>query len=254
MHSHNGHSHHKPKPHRHDVTDSGADGESSSNNSVIRLRGIQFSRDSRQVLDGVDLDLKAGARVGLVGTNGSGKTTICRIIMGLIAPDSGSVEIFGKPRRQEADFVDVRQRVGFLFQDADDQLFCPTVLEDVAFGPLNQGKTVDEAKRIVDKTLTTLNLSNLASRFSHQLSGGEKRLVSLATVLAMNPTALILDEPSTGLDVETVERLAEILNSSNLTYLLVSHDRSFLNATTDTVLHLSDGVIQEDSGNPMPTH
>ncbi len=211
---------------------------------MIRLRNIRFSYGSRSVLNGVDFSLDRRERVGLVGPNGAGKTTLCQIIMGLQMPDSGEVEIFGKIRRQEKDFEDVRSRIGFLFQDADDQLFCPTVLEDVAFGPLNLGKSPQEAKAIVSETLASLNLQGYEERITYQLSGGEKRLVSLATVLAMEPDILILDEPTTGLDEETTCRLLEILTSSDLTYLIISHDLEFVRQSTNSIVTLRNGVLE----------
>lgn len=207
---------------------------------MIRLRNIRFRYNSAYVLDGVNFKLDRGDRIALVGPNGSGKTTLCHIIMGLVLPESGEVEIFGRLRQKEADFQDIRGRIGFLFQDADDQLFCPTVLEDVAFGPLNLGKSPEEARRIVSTTLKALKLEGFAERITYQLSGGEKRLVSLATVLAMEPEVLILDEPTSGLDEATTERLAEILNESNLTYIVISHDMDFVKKTTDDVVTMTD--------------
>jgi len=209
---------------------------------MIRLRNIRFRYNSAYVLDGVNFNLDRGDRIALMGPNGAGKTTLCHIIMGLVLPESGEVEIFGKLRQKEADFQEIRGRIGFLFQDADDQLFCPTVLEDVAFGPLNLGKSPEEARRIVSSTLTALKLEGFAERITYQLSGGEKRLVSLATVLAMEPEVLILDEPTSGLDEATTERLAEILNESNLTYILISHDMDFVKRTTDGIVRMTDLV------------
>jgi len=210
---------------------------------MIHLRHVRFKYNSRYVLNGLDLSVAPGDRIGLVGPNGSGKTTLCQIIMGLLAPESGDIEIFGKARVDEADFQEIRGRIGFLFQDADDQLFCPTVLEDVAFGPLNMGKSPTEAKRIVKATLASLNLKGFEERITYQLSGGEKRLVSLATVLAMEPDMLILDEPTSGLDEETAERIVHILNESNLTSILISHDREFLDKTTGKMLKIQNGII-----------
>ena len=207
---------------------------------MIRLRNIRFRYNSAYVLDGVNFNLDRGDRIALVGPNGSGKTTLCHIIMGLVLPESGEVEIFGKLRQKEADFQEIRGRIGFLFQDADDQLFCPTVLEDVAFGPLNLGKSPEEARLIVSSTLKALKLEGFSERITYQLSGGEKRLVSLATVLAMEPEVLILDEPTSGLDEATTERLAEILNESNLTYILISHDIDFVKKTTDGIVRMTD--------------
>jgi cobalt/nickel transport system ATP-binding protein len=165
--------------------------------------------------------------------------------MGLSFPESGTVEIFGKQRTSESDFADIRGRIGFLFQDADDQLFCPTVLEDVAFGPLNMGKSPEEAKRIVRETLRTLKLEGFEERITYKLSGGEKRLVSLATVLAMEPEVLILDEPTSGLDEETTERIIEVLHDLDLSYIVISHDRDFVQRTTKSLLKISRGNLVE---------
>ena len=216
---------------------------------MIRLSSIRFKYNSRYILDGLDLKINPGDRIGLLGPNGSGKTTLCHIIMGLLFPESGEVEIFGKLRTKEADFTDVRGRIGFLFQDADDQLFCPTVLEDMAFGPLNLGKSPDEAKRIVKSTLATLKLDGFEERITYRLSGGEKRLVSLGTVLAMQPEVLILDEPTSGLDEETTERLIRILQESDIAYMIISHDRDFIKRTTTTFLEIKEGRVREAGEN-----
>jgi len=212
---------------------------------MIHLRNVRFKYKSQYILNGLDLSVAPGDRIGLVGPNGSGKTTLCQIIMGLLPPESGNIEIFGKARVEEQDFQEIRGRIGFLFQDADDQLFCPTVMEDVAFGPLNMGKSPTEAKRIVTSTLASLNLNGFEERITYQLSGGEKRLVSLATVLAMEPDMLILDEPTSGLDEETTERIIHILNESHLTFILISHDREFLERTTNKILKIKNGIIYE---------
>ncbi|MEW6351639.1 MAG: ABC transporter ATP-binding protein [Thermodesulfobacteriota bacterium] len=214
---------------------------------MIRLEGVSFSYGARRVLDHVDLALDKGDRVGLVGQNGSGKTTLCHIVMGLVKPDSGQVRVLGKMRTVEDDFAEIRGPVGFLFQDSDDQLFCPTVLEDVAFGPLNQGKSPDQAKQIVRQTLARLNLGGFEERLTYQLSGGEKRMVALATVLAMEPQVLLLDEPTSGLDEDTTERLVEVLTASDLTYLVVSHDTDFVARTCERVMELQGGKIREAS-------
>lgn len=212
---------------------------------MIQLSEIRFSYNSQEVLRGLNLRVRQGDRIGLIGANGSGKTTLCRIIMGLVKPESGTVEIFNRIRKVESDFTEVRLRIGFVFQDADDQLFCPTVLEDVAFGPLNQGKSIQEAKRIVADTLESLRLTGFEERFSHQLSGGEKRLVSLATVLAMKPEILILDEPTSGLDEKAIDILAEVLTRSDLTMIVVSHDKEFVERTTSTQMTIKQGVIDQ---------
>lgn len=212
--------------------------------AVIHLRDVHFSYDAdREVLKGVDLELEEGQRIGLAAPNGSGKSTLFHLIVGLLHPTAGEVEVFGTVRRREEDFREVRPRVGLLFQDAEDQLFCPTVAEDVAFGPMNLGKSHTETDTIVAETLALLGLEGYADRVTHNLSGGEKRLVSLATVLAMSPDVLLLDEPTGGLDEATVERLVQILTEHCPSYVLISHDRSFLARVTDSIYTLSEGHL-----------
>lgn len=210
---------------------------------MIKIKDVHFSRDGRGILQGLALELAKGDRLGVVGPNGAGKTTLCHIIMGLIIPPRGEVEIFGKLRRTTKDFDDIRGRIGFLFQDADDQLFCPTVMDDVAFGPLNLGKTPEEARIIVRETLRRLEIEEFEERFTHKLSGGEKRIVSMATVMAMEPEFLLLDEPTAGLDEETTDRLVKILVESGLSYALISHDMDFIQRTTNRVLRLTEGRL-----------
>jgi len=215
---------------------------------MIQLNNINFKYNSRLILNRVNFTVEAGDRIGLVGPNGSGKTTLCQIIMGLVKPQSGEVKIFGKERTSEADFAEIRGRIGYLFQDSDDQLFCPTVLEDIAFGPLNLGKSIREARVIVSTTLDSLNLGGYEQRITYQLSGGEKRLVSLATVLAMEPEVLILDEPTNGLDEETSDRITDLLNRSSFTYILISHDMQLVRRTTQKIFQLKRGEISRMTG------
>jgi cobalt/nickel transport system ATP-binding protein len=214
---------------------------------IIEFKGISFAyhgnQSHRPVLDELNLQISRGERVGLIGSNGSGKTTLFLLLMGLLTPTAGTIEVFGEERRKQKDFREVREKIGLLFQDSDDQLFCPTVAEDVAFGPLNLGKSEEEALAITREVLVRLGLQGFEDRLTYKLSGGEKRLISLATVLAMKPEVLVLDEPSTGLDEDTVERLIEILRSSDLTYLIASHNSEFLAKTTDIVYRLERGKL-----------
>jgi len=214
------------------------------NELLINLEKISFRYEGGPlVLDQLDFKFSRGCRLGLIAPNGSGKTTLLHIIMGLLKPLSGKLEIFGKTAKAEKDFVDVRRRIGLLFQDADDQLFSPTVLEDVAFGPLNLGNSKAEAIQIARKTLDFLGLTGFEDRITFKLSGGEKRLVSLATVLAMKPEILLLDEPINGLDIKTRAKLAEVLAGLDLSYILISHDFDFLAETTDVIYTMKDGRI-----------
>jgi cobalt/nickel transport system ATP-binding protein len=214
-------------------------------NALLNLHGVCFAyRPDRPVLQGLDLELAPGERLGLMGANGSGKTTLFHVIVGLLQPTAGEVEAFGQVRRSEHDFQEVRGRVGLLFQDPEDQLFCPTVAEDVAFGPLNLGLERDEAMAVVRDTLEELDLTGYEERITYRLSGGEKRLVSLAAVLAMRPDVLLLDEPANDLDEDHTERLLEILAGLPQAAVIVSHDRDLLRATTTRQVQLVDGIVR----------
>jgi cobalt/nickel transport system ATP-binding protein len=195
------------------------------------------------VLDGIDLSLFPGERLCLVGPNGAGKSTLLQILVGLLVPSAGTLTAFGRDRRIERDFHEVRQRAGLVFQDPDDQLFCPTVAEDVAFGPLNLGKSRREAANIVDATLARLELEHLRDRVTHKLSGGEKRLVTLAAVLAMDPDVLLLDEPTNALDERVYARLIDILTSLPQAMIIVSHDPHFRRAIGTRSVSLRDGRL-----------
>ncbi len=213
---------------------------------LLELDGLVFGYPGRpSVLDGASLAVAAGERLAIVGPNGAGKSTILQLAVGLLRPAAGRVVAFGSERRIEADFHEVRRRVGLVFQDPDDQLFCPTVLEDVAFGPLNLGKTAAEARAVVDATLARLGLAHLRDRITHKLSGGEKRLVSVACVLAMEPDVLLLDEPSNGLDEATTERLVAILGELSQAQVIVTHDAHFRRKVAERELELKRGRLVE---------
>jgi cobalt/nickel transport system ATP-binding protein len=214
---------------------------------IINLKDISFSyTPDMLVLDKLRFQLHRGERIGLVGPNGSGKTTFFYIVMGILRPSSGTIQVFGKSVHREKDFREVRKRIGLLFQDADDQLFSPTVLEDVAFGPLNLGKSPQEARDIAMATLAKLGLLGFEDRITYKLSGGEKRLVSLATVLAMDPEVLLLDEPTNGLDEETEGKITEILKGLDLSCVFISHNLDFLLETTDKLYAMAHGKISMD--------
>lgn len=211
---------------------------------MIHLKDIDFTYPGgSDVLRGLEFKCLESDRIGIVGANGSGKTTLLHIIMGLLKPSSGTVELFGEERTGEADFRDARRHMGFVFQDSDDQLFCPTVAEDVAFGPRNLGKTAEEAHEILHRVLSMLDIDHLERKVTYQLSGGEKRLVALATALAMEPRVLILDEPTSGLSEEAAEHLLEIINKHVPTAIIVSHDRSFLDRAAGRTLRLAEGIL-----------
>ncbi len=216
--------------------------------NLIKLQNITFSYPGSDIfiLDNLYLEIQRGERLGMMAPNGSGKTTLLHTIMGICKPDSGDIEIFGNRVEQESDFVPVRSKIGLLFQDSDDQLFCPTVLEDVAFGPLNLGFSRKEAVEIAKTTLAKLGIQDIEKRVTHRMSGGQKRLVALAAVLAMEPEVLLLDEPTAGLDSRVTEKLIGILRDLDITYLVISHEFDFIKAVTDKIYSMEDGKILTD--------
>lgn len=211
----------------------------------IDIQGLRFGFDNGDLFNDLDLRVDAGSRIGLTGPNGSGKTTLLHMLMGLRKPASGTVRLFGRICHGEADFVEVRRRIGLQFQDPDDQLFCPTVAEDIAFGPLNNGASRDEAMITVSKILKKLELNGFENRVTHHLSEGEKRLVSLGTVLAMEPEVLLLDEPTAGLDEASEIRIAEILKNLPQTMIVVSHDVVFLRTVCTSLLRFNGGRLHD---------
>ena len=223
---------------------------------LIELEDITFSYPATPspVLDRISLSLQHRQQIGLIGPNGCGKTTLFHCMMGLLKPQSGSIYFKGKKIAGNGDFLNLRREIGLLFQDADDQLFSPTVIEDVAFGPLNLGASPSKAREAAQQTLAELGLSHLEDRVTHHLSGGEKKLVSLATILAMQPRALFLDEPTNNLDPDTRMRLIEIIAGLGLGYIIISHDYDFLAATCRDLAGMQHGRIVPADKSMLHTH
>lgn len=212
---------------------------------MINIENLHFRySDGKEIFKGLNFFLNEKEKVGLTGPNGAGKTTLFHLIMGLLKPGSGTVEIFGKTRKMEKDYLEVRRRIGLLFQDSDDQLFCPTVEEDIAFGPLNIGKSHEEVHTIVNDICEKLGLNGYEKKVTHRLSGGEKRLVALGTVMAMYPECYLLDEPVAGLDEQTTERFLNYMREHAETYIIIAHDRNFLERAVSKVYELRDGSIK----------
>lgn len=222
---------------------------------IIELKNIsyRYPHEDKRLLDRVSLVIDQ-EKAGLIGPNGCGKTTLLHIVMGLLLPTEGEVLFRGKPVKTEEEFQPLRREIGFLFQSSDDQLFSPTVIEDVAFGPLNLGFSSEEAHDIALKTLADLGLDGFDQRITHKLSGGEKKLVALATILAMSPKLLLLDEPTNNLDLDTLARLAEILNSLDLPFVIISHDWDFLEKTTSALYSLEEGQIHKCEEDHIHNH
>jgi cobalt/nickel transport system ATP-binding protein len=213
---------------------------------AIEARGLRFRYpDGTPGLDGVDLRIAHGERVAVLGPNGAGKTTLMLQLNGLLAGE-GELSVAGIDL--PGDLRTLRARVGLVFQDPDDQLFMPTVREDVAFGPLNLGATLAEAEALVAEALATVRMSHVAERPPHQLSLGQRRRVAIATVLAMDPRLLVLDEPSASLDPRARRELLELLERIERTMLVVTHDLPFAAALCERAVVLSAGRVVADGG------
>lgn len=191
--------------------------------ALLEVDGLGVHRGGRTVLQGLSLRLEAGERLWVRGASGSGKTTLLHALLGFVSA-TGNVRWFGRPMGGERDYATVRGPVGLLFQDPDDQLLGPTVLEDVMFGPLNLGRTPADARALAGQVLAGLGITPLAGRPVFELSGGEQRLAALAGVLAMAPRVLLLDEPTTGLDDDACTRVIDALAGCGLPMIVASHD------------------------------
>jgi len=213
---------------------------------VLDVRGLAYAYpDGHQALYGVDLQVARGERVALLGPNGAGKTTLVLHLNGILDPGAGSVAVSGLPDTKEH-LPEVRRRVGIVFQDPDDQLFMPTVRDDVAFGPANAGLRGAELEARVLRALEQVGMAQFADRPPHHLSFGQRRRVAVATVLAMEPEILVLDEPSSNLDPASRRELAEILTGLDVTVLMVTHDLPYAFELCPRSVVLSDGVIVAD--------
>ncbi|MGP3955719.1 energy-coupling factor ABC transporter ATP-binding protein [Nonomuraea sp. 3N208] len=201
--------------------------------------------DGTQALFGVDLSIDRGERVALLGPNGAGKTTLVMHLNGILTPSLGTVSVGGLPVARD-NLKEIRRRVGLVFQDPDDQLFMPTVREDVAFGPANLGIRGEELERRICEALERVGMLNMIDRPPHHLSGGQRRRVAVATVLAMEPEILVLDEPSSNLDPAARRELADILRGLDVTILMVTHDLPYALELCERSLILSGGTIVAD--------
>ncbi len=207
---------------------------------AIRIRGLDYTYpDGTRALSKVDLSVSAGERLGLVGPNGAGKSTLLLHLNGLLRGD-GEVVVCGMPVT-DGHLKEVRLKVGMVFQEPDDQLFMPTVFDDVGFGPLNVGLGREEVTRRVEQALAAVDMAHAAERSSHHLSFGERKRVCVATVLSMRPEVLALDEPTTNLDPRHRRQTIELLQGMDMTLLVASHD-------LDAVMDLCGRVVLLDEG------
>jgi len=210
---------------------------------VIRVRNLEYIYpEGTKALKGINLDVFQGESIGLIGPNGAGKSTLLLHLNGILKARSGLVEVLGM-KAEEKNFVEIRQRVSLVFQEPDDQLFMPTVFDDVAFGPVNAGYTQEKVGEKVRKALKDVGVEGYEKRCPHHLSFGEKKRIALATVLSMEPEILILDEPSSNLDPRARRHLIELLKSFSLTKIISGHDLELILEICPRVILLDDGQI-----------
>ncbi|PWW83330.1 ABC transporter [Prosthecochloris marina] len=197
--------------------------------NCITVENLSFSYPGHvEVFNGLSLSIVNGEKAGIRAPNGSGKSTLFLLLAGLLKPASGSISLWGKAMQTPDEFRKTRLKIGLLFQDPDDQLFLPTVEEDIAFALLNRGISREDARQKVDALCDTFQIAHLKKRVPFHLSWGQKRLVSLAGTLVTEPDLLMLDEPTAGIDDTVIETILNYLEGFRGTMLVSSHDRNFL--------------------------
>ncbi len=221
-----------------------------NNAPSLQISNLAFAYpDGNQALFGVNLTINKGERVALLGPNGAGKTTLVMHMNGIHPTMQGEVRVAGElvDVKNKDSLKSIRSKVGIVFQDPDDQLFMPTVGEDIAFGPYNMGIRGDELNAVVDEALTQVGMLEFKDRAPHHLSFGQRRRVAVATVLAMKPEILVMDEPSSNLDPASRRELADVVRSLDVTIVMVTHDLPYAMELCERSVILSGGVIVADA-------
>ena len=212
---------------------------------MIRFENVSIAYEAgKQVLSDLSFTIRDGEAVGLIGANGSGKSTLMKALLGLL-PYDGSIQVDGLEVRRE-NLREIRKKIGLVLQNSDNQMFMPTVFEDIMFAPLNYGMSREEAEKKADQVLDAMGLMELKHRHNHKISGGEKRMAAIATVLAMDPEVMLMDEPTSALDpcnrrvvINTIRRLPN-------TKLIASHDLDMILDTCERVILLGGGCVAAD--------
>ena len=215
---------------------------------VISIANVSYTyHDGTHALKGVSLDVFGGESVGIIGPNGAGKTTLLLHLNGILGSENGSVNIRGKEARKE-NMKEIRRDVGLVFQDPDDQLFMPTVFDDVAFGPINMSYGEEEVRRRVAQALEWVGMKGYEERSPHHLSVGEKKRIAIATILSMSPEILVIDEPTASLDPRAKWELIDLLKQLPMTKIVASHDLEMVQALCERIVILDGGkVVADDS-------
>lgn len=219
--------------------------------SIIKTKSLEFSYDeSKQVLKGIDIDIKRGERIAVLGSNGAGKSTFFLNLNGVLHPEKGDIYFHGrKMEGSRKDLNELRKAVGIVFQDADNQIIASTVLGEVSFGPLNLNKSKEEVMDIVERALGYMNLLEFKERPPHYLSGGEKKRVTIADIIAMDSEIFIFDEPTASLDPVNVDILHQVMNKlyeEGKTLMISTHDVDFAYQWAERIIVFCDGKIIAD--------
>ena len=213
---------------------------------MIRFENVSFAYEKgKPVLSSVSFCVQTGEAIGLIGANGAGKSTIMKLLLGLEAPDSGTVSVDDVPVSPKT-LPQIRRKLGYVLQNSDHQMFMPTVYEDMIFGLRNYGMSEPDADQRVNAVLETLQLSSLKHAYNHQLSGGEKRMAAIATILAMEPQVILMDEPSSALDPFNRRVIINTIRDLPQTKIITSHDLDMIYDTCHRVMVISRGRITAD--------
>ncbi len=210
---------------------------------ILDVRGLSYTYpDGQPALRDVSFSVDEGETLAIIGPNGAGKSTLLLHLVGLLPATAGSIEVLGMPLKRDS-LKQIRRAVGLVFQDPDDQLFCPTVFDDVAFGPLNLGLPPAEVRQVAEEALKMVGMAEGAKRTSHHLSLGERKRIALACVLAVSPSLLVLDEPSANLDPGGKWELAELLKRLSAPKIIVTHDLEFVSGLATQVMVMDRGEV-----------
>lgn len=214
--------------------------------NLLNISHLSFSYEKgQQVLSDINLVAKDGESIGIIGSNGIGKSTLMKLLVGLYLDYEGTLEVAGHEVNKK-NLNHVREHIGYVFQDSDSQLFLSTVEDDVAFGPQNYGLSNEEVEKRVTEALKKVHIEELRKKHTYKLSGGEKKLAAIATILSMEPDIIIMDEPSIALDPRNRRNLIGILNEINSLKLITSHDLDFILDTCERTILLDEGTIIAD--------
>jgi len=212
---------------------------------MVELKHVSFAYEpGKEVVRDLSFRLEDGESVGLIGANGAGKSTVMKLLLGLVQGE-GEITVDGILLEKKS-LAEIRRKIGFVLQNSDDQMFMPTVYDDMMFAPLNYGMTREEAEKKVDAVLSRLELGALKNRYNHKLSGGEKKMAAVATILAMEPEAVLMDEPTSGLDPYNRRLIIRTVCGMKETKLIASHDLDMILESCSRVILLSEGRIAAD--------